>query len=219
MEGYPVPADRINREIFVKNSRFISDLGPASDLASAEGFIAEIERAHPDATHHVPAYIIGYGASKISHASDDGEPSGTAGRPALAVLEGSGLGDVVVVITRYFGGTKLGTGGLVRAYSDAVRIVVENVPRARKVPVYVVHFSISYPLYEKILRIVNDIHGLIADEKFTEIVSLTAKIPAVNFPAFERRAMEISSGSINLQVIDKNQYAFIPQDNAPTQDR
>jgi uncharacterized YigZ family protein len=134
MNRYPIPARAARVEIGVVNSRFIASAGPAFSVEEAREFIARVKAEFPDASHHVPVYLVGYGASVTAHCSDAGEPSGTAGRPALAVLQGSGLGDVVVVVTRYFGGTKLGTGGLVRAYSDAVRSVLEVLPRAERCP-------------------------------------------------------------------------------------
>src|SRR5574340_1436809 len=118
-----IPAGERTTEITVVNSRFIADLSPVFSIDEARSFIARIKAKHPAASHHVPAFIIGHGASTTEHCSDDGEPAGTAGRPALAVLKGSGLGDVVVVVTRYFGGTKLGTGGLVRAWRGRLRSV------------------------------------------------------------------------------------------------
>ncbi len=108
----------------MSNSRFIAHLAPAASVEEAKAFIDQIRAEYADATHNVPAYVIGYGASVTAHCNDDGEPAGTAGRPILAVLQGSGLGDVVLVVTRYFGGTKLGTGGLVRAYTEAAQAVL-----------------------------------------------------------------------------------------------
>jgi uncharacterized YigZ family protein len=134
MKRYPIPAQQTRTEIDVLNSRFIATIAPAFSVEQARLFIAGIKVEFSDATHNVPAYVIGHGSSVIAHCHDDGEPSGTAGRPALAVLSGSGLGDAVVVVTRYFGGTKLGTGGLVRAYRDAVRAVLEVVPLRREGP-------------------------------------------------------------------------------------
>ena len=138
MKRYPIPAEETRTEIQVLNSRFIATAAPVLSVDEAKAFVARIRQEFADASHNVPAYLVGYGASVVAHCTDDGEPSGTAGRPALAVLRGSGLGDVAVVVTRYFGGTKLGTGGLVRAYSDAVRAVLEVLPRAEKVPTHTV---------------------------------------------------------------------------------
>ena len=131
-----IPAEETQAELFVLNSRFIATAGPVFSVEEAKRFVARLRQRYADASHNVPAYIVGHGETVTSHCNDDGEPSGTAGRPALAVLRGSGLGDAAVVITRYFGGTKLGTGGLVRAYSDAVRAVLAILPRAIKVPTH-----------------------------------------------------------------------------------
>jgi len=126
MKRYLIPASETRAEIIVKNSRFIATIKPVFSVDQAKEFIAQIKIKYSDASHNVPAFVVGHGASVITHCNDDGEPSGTAGRPTLAVLQGSGLGDAGVVVTRYFGGTKLGTGGLVRAYSDAVNLVIDG---------------------------------------------------------------------------------------------
>src|SRR5262249_27232794 len=96
-----IPAERARAEIRVVNSRFIASAAPTASVEAARAFIAEQRAAMPDASHHVYAYVIGHGATTTLGMSDDGEPSGTAGRPALAVLRGSGLGDVTLVVTRY----------------------------------------------------------------------------------------------------------------------
>src|SRR5512136_2760165 len=147
MQPYPVPLHEIRREISISNSRFIASLAPSFSVDEARAFIQRIKAEFPDATHHVPVYLIGQGDSEIAHCSDAGEPSGTAGRPALAILRGSGLGDVVVVVTRYFGGTKLGTGGLVRAYSDAARSVLAILPRAVLVATHTVMLALPYSYF------------------------------------------------------------------------
>src|SRR5512134_2891681 len=109
-----IPAGQHRTDIVVVNSRFITTIAPAAMPEDAKRFIASIRAEMPDASHHVYAFRAGYGNSVIEGMSDDGEPSGTAGPPTLAVLRGAGIGDIVLVTTRYFGGTKLGTGGLVR---------------------------------------------------------------------------------------------------------
>lgn len=116
--------------IEVKRSRFIALLRRVDDEAGARQLVADSRTAHPEARHHCSAWIIDVpGAQPVRHSSDDGEPSGTAGRPMLDVLTGSGLTDVATVVVRYFGGTLLGTGGLVRAYSEAVAGVLAAAPR------------------------------------------------------------------------------------------
>lgn len=121
-------------EIEIKRSRFITWIGRADDGGEARDLIAMAKSEYPDARHHCSAYIHEVpGANRVERSSDDGEPSGTAGRPMLDVLVGSGLTDVAAVVIRYFGGVKLGTGGLVRAYSDAVSECLADVPRAKRV--------------------------------------------------------------------------------------
>lgn len=121
-------------ELEIKRSRFITWVGRADDGEEARELIALAKAEFPDARHHCSAYIHEVpGANRVERSSDDGEPSGTAGRPMLDVLTASGLTDVAAVVVRYFGGVKLGTGGLVRAYSDAVSECLGSVPRARRV--------------------------------------------------------------------------------------
>src|SRR5215216_6629445 len=148
--NYAIPLSEIRRELVVVNSRFLATLAPATTVQTARGFIARIKKEFADATHNVPAYILGGGNTTTEFCSDDGEPVGTAGRPALAVLRGSGLGDVIVVITRYFGGTLLGTGGLVKAYTESTQLVVNAVERGRHVLVHVALLAIPYNLLERV---------------------------------------------------------------------
>lgn len=138
----PGPADRLTiargpdtvTELEVKRSRFITWLRRVDDEAAARTLLAEARETYPDARHHCSAWVISVpDAQPLWHSSDDGEPSGTAGRPMLDVLVGSGLTDVAAVVVRYFGGTLLGTGGLVRAYSEAVASALALAPRVRLV--------------------------------------------------------------------------------------
>jgi len=131
--GYPVPAATCESETRFKNSRFIGTAGPAASVDEAQEFVDSIRNRYGDASHHVYAFSVGHGATVTEGMSDDCEPSGTAGRPVLAVVKGSGLGDVAVVITRFFGGTKLGTGGLVRAYTQTAQQVLGELPTTRKI--------------------------------------------------------------------------------------
>lgn len=205
MSGNLVPASRFSHESWVKNSRFISHISPAFTVPQAKFFIERINLQYSDATHNVPVYLVGSGASTIEHASDDGEPSGTAGRPALAVLKGSGLGDTVLVITRYFGGTKLGTGGLVRAYGSAARFAVDLVPKAVKIAAYRVEFNIHYRLYDQVLRLIKDHQGVEIEEEFTEIVALCFSIPADKYQDFNTGLLELSNGQAACKITNNDQ--------------
>ena len=210
METRLIPAREARVEIRVVNSRFIATIAPVFIVEEARAFIDRIEREFDDATHNVPAYLIGHGASTIAHCSDDGEPSGTAGPPALAVLEGSNLGDVAVVVTRYFGGTKLGTGGLVRAYSQAVREVLSAVPRAMKVPTHTVLIETPYKLFEPIRRLVKLSSGQILDEVFAGEVTLTVQLPQGRMAEFREALRELSRGQLEAEIIASNESTIMP---------
>jgi uncharacterized YigZ family protein len=209
---YPVPFKEVRRHLVVVNSRFIATLAPVFSVEQAREFIGRVRSEFADATHNVPAYIIGGGEAVLEHCSDDGEPSGTAGRPALAVLKGSGLGDVAVVVTRYFGGTKLGTGGLVRAYSKAVRQVVEAVPRAERLSTVTVMLELPYRWIERLRRMIAAYQGRILDEEFAAEVIVTLRLPEERYPAFEAELQEASNGTL-LGVIISQEEELVPLDN------
>jgi len=199
---YLIPAQEIRREFTQLNSRFISTLAPAFSTDDARMFIKRIRQEFPDASHHVPAYIIGGGNNLIDYCSDDGEPQGTSGRPALAVLRGSGLGDVVLVITRYFGGTLLGTGGLVKAYTESAQQVIRDVARARKLRVHVVMMAFPYNLLERFRRMVIRHSGAILGEDFGADVTMTLRFPLENYDAFLDDLCELSAGSVQPEIIE-----------------
>jgi uncharacterized YigZ family protein len=131
MTSYPVPARRTTAEIREKGSRFLAVIAAATDEEEARAALAGLARRHPDATHLCWALRLGWPPRERS--SDAGEPAGTAGVPMLQALRGAGLSDVLAVVTRWFGGTKLGKGGLARAYAAAVRAALEQLPITRRV--------------------------------------------------------------------------------------
>ncbi|MBN1303855.1 MAG: YigZ family protein [Anaerolineales bacterium] len=202
MSLYEVPAEKIRRELNFSNSRFITTLAPAIDVRAARDFITRMRAEFHDASHNVPAFLIGGGSSLTEHCSDDGEPSGTAGRPALAVLRGSGLGDVVVVVTRYFGGAKLGAGGLVKAYTESVQEVVKDVPRARKLMVHSAVLAAPYPLLEQVHRAVGAHAGEIIEEDFAADVTLSLQFPVEHLEAFQNALLELSAGKLQAEIIE-----------------
>lgn len=184
---YPIPAGEARTEIRVSNSRFVATAAYTPSVDDAKAFVARIKHEHAAATHNVFAYIVGYGATTTLGLSDDGEPSGTAGRPALAVLNGSGLGDVAVVVTRYFGGNLLGTGGLVRAYSDAVRAVLVVLPRGENVERRLARTSVAYGYYEQVRRLAEQHGGDVVSEQFAADVTLKLLFDADVLAAFEHQ--------------------------------
>ena len=211
MEDYIIPATRYSVENRVVNSRFIATISPVFSVQEAKEFVAFVKNDHHAASHNVAVYIIGYGSSMIAHSSDDGEPSGTAGRPALAVLKGSGLGDTAIVITRYFGGTKLGPGGLVKAYSDSARSVIEAAPKAKKVFVHHVFVQCPYNLFEQLKRTIDNFNGTIIEETFSEVVRINFSIPIKNYHFVKDSITELSHGQITSEIVNSNQISLIPE--------
>lgn len=199
---YTIPLHEIRREHVVVNSRFIATLAPVTNVEEARAFIARIKKEFADASHNVPAYIIGGGNTVTEYFSDDGEPSGTAGRPALTVLRGSGLGDVAVVVTRYFGGTLLGTGGLVKAYTETTQLVVQAVERGIRVPVHVAMLAIPYNLLERVRLLVARHQGQVLGEDFAADITMTAQFPVGLFDSFQNELREISAGKLLAEIIE-----------------
>ncbi len=198
------------------NSRFIATLAPVFTVEEAKAFIQRVRREFSDATHNVTAFIIGHGPSTVAHCSDDGEPAGTAGRPALAVLQGSGLGDAAVVVTRYFGGTKLGKGGLVRAYGDAVREVLRLSPIAEKTTTCTAMLTLPYSHYERLRTLIQQYQGKIEKETFAGKITLHCQFVSDCFPAFQTALQEMSHGTLEAKVIAVNNATIIPlQDSHP----
>lgn len=208
-----IPARRVETELMDRNSRFISNAAPAFSVSQAQDFIAWIKDKYPDASHHVPVYLIGHGSTTTAHCSDDGEPSGTAGWPALAVLQGSGLGDIVVVITRYFGGTKLGTGGLVRTYSDSMRMVLEALPRAKKVATTTIMFVVPYALFEPSKLMVCNHDGLMIDQIFGADVTLTVRLMNKHLESFKKRMVTLTRGMVEFITIEERENTIMPLRN------
>jgi uncharacterized YigZ family protein len=199
---YTVPLSEIRREHVVVNSKFITTLAPVFSIDEARTFMKRIKKEFVDATHNVPVYIIGGGNTVTEYFSDDGEPAGTSGKPALAVLRGSGLGDVALVITRYFGGTLLGTGGLVKAYTESAQLAVNAVGRGQRIPVHVVMLAIPYNLLERVRLLAARHHCEIIGEDFAGDITLTMQIPLSEFDEFQLGMRELSAGKLQAEVIE-----------------
>jgi len=201
-EPYLVPLGFQRTETEVAKSRFIASVDRAETAEEAKAFIARIREEMSDASHHVYAFRAGYGASVTEGMSDDGEPSGTSGPPILSVLRGSGIGDIVIVVTRYFGGTKLGTGGLVRAYSEAAHVALNQLPTEEKIEKRLLGFDTSYSLFEQVKLLIAAHGGEIEDESFAADVTLMVRFALVDVPAFTDSLRDLSAGQIEPIVLD-----------------
>jgi uncharacterized YigZ family protein len=208
-----VPFEETEKEILVVNSRFIGSLAPAASVEEARQYIHTVKARYPDASHHVPAFLIGHGQSVIAHCTDDGEPSGTAGRPALAVLQGSGIGDAVVVVTRYFGGTRLGTGGLVRAYGDAVKEVLRAAKMAEIVLTSLLGVTLDYPHYEPVKRLLSRRSAVLEDEQFAGQVTILARVPEGAETSLDAEIRELTAGRAITQVLQTGCETRVPIDD------
>lgn len=204
MSRYPIPKGRTRVELRVSNSRFIASLAPASTVKDAQQFVRALRAEMPDATHHVYAFKVGYGASVSEGMSDDGEPSGTAGPPALAVLRGANVGDVVLVITRYFGGTKLGTGGLVSAYTAAAQAAFEGLETELKVERIRLEVTAPYAVLEQLRRLLAQHEAQIEDEQFAAEVTLRFLIPTEQEAALSQAIQNLTAGQVTPRRTEDN---------------
>ena len=170
MESYITVSGESVGEYSEKRSRFIATLRHTETEEQAAAFLAEMRSKYWDARHNCYAYSMSGGALK--RFSDDGEPHGTAGKPILDIIDGSGLTDITVVVTRYFGGVLLGTGGLVRAYSAAAREAVANAERVRMTPCTVYKAGCGYSELERLTKLIADCGGRLENTVYTENVEL-----------------------------------------------
>lgn len=184
--GYVTPAATIERELEIKKSRFIARAGLVADRQAALAFVEAVKADYPDARHHCWAYLVGNPDTAANAAmSDDGEPSGTAGKPILNVIQHKGIGDVIVVVTRYFGGVKLGAGGLVRAYAGSTQQVLADLPLDEHRPQR--SFALAFDFAdEQPLRHWADQHGaLLQSIDYGPRVTARLNVPLEQVEAFE----------------------------------
>lgn len=189
----------LRAEIEIKRSRFIALARRVTTVDEARTLLADARSEFPDARHHCSAYVVSVtDAQPILHSSDDGEPSGTAGRPMLDVLTGHGITDIAVVVVRYFGGTLLGTGGLVRAYSDAVRAVLSGAPVVEQIVRPLARVSV---LHASAGKLEADLRGRGYDVVSVDYGPTRVHIDVAHEAGFESELAEISAGSARAEDI------------------
>lgn len=192
---YSVPAGVHRVEDTVQRSRFITTVARVSDAEAAHAFVAAIRAEFPSATHHCWAFVAGPpGDTARIGMSDDGEPHGTAGRPMLTTLLHGGVGEIVAVCTRYFGGVKLGTGGLSRAYSGAVKHALETLPTDEKVDRVGLRLTVAYSDVDGLRRLAEDMSAIVEDETFAADVTFVVAVPSPSRAAFEEALAELTQG-------------------------
>ncbi|MDE2859288.1 MAG: YigZ family protein [Chloroflexota bacterium] len=196
--SYLIPAAQVRTEIVIKKSRFISTALLAASVPESRAVIARLREEMPDANHHVYAFRVGFGKSVTEGMSDDGEPTGTSGPPTLAVLRGSGVGDIALVTARYFGGTKLGTGGLVRAYTESAQAALSILKTELKVEKRVIGLEMPYSLYNVAKRLIATYRGEIQEEEFAAQVLIIARFATDDLAVFSADLQERTSAQVSL---------------------
>ena len=177
-------------ELIVKKSRFIAIARTCNDPAEVKRIVDQTRAQYPDATHVVHAAVMG---SQFSY-SDDHEPKNTAGRPALEVLKGSGITNIIVLIIRYFGGTLLGTGGLVKAYGDSTKMVLDGIATEELVEKVRFSLTIGYEMYESVKRILSSLSADSVTEDFGTEISISGQIPLSEKDNLASRISDLSNG-------------------------
>ena len=205
MSEYIIPAGYGEAEYIDKKSRFIGQVQHAESVSEAMAFVEAVRRKHADATHNVWAYVLADGQMRWS---DDGEPGGTSGQPTLNVFRSAGVSDVCCVVTRYFGGILLGSGGLVRAYSKAASMALEAAGRARMAEWQSVAVECSYAHYERLRRLLEGEGAQDMSGDFAEFVTVTCLLPAGVPEQIGGRITDMTAGGARMSVLGS---VFRPQ--------
>lgn len=200
---YSIPAGRVRVEDHIKNSRFIATLGHAPTAARARLFIDTVRDEFSDASHNCWAFVAGPPESLADNgAGDDGEPGGTAGRPMLGILLGSEVGEVVAVVTRYFGGVKLGRGGLVRAYSGAVRHALRELTLAEHVTRVGLQIRLPYAMVSIVERLFEKFDLLIEDKVFTEDATFIVAVEESGLKELKESVRDATAGEARFESVE-----------------
>jgi uncharacterized YigZ family protein len=198
-DRYAVPAGRHRAEQTIERSRFICTIERVQAAESAQAFVREMNAEFADATHNCWAFVAGPpGSTNQIGMSDDGEPHGTAGRPMLTVLTHSGVGEIAAVVTRYYGGTKLGTGGLVKAYGGAVQLALLTLPKTERVERVDVELTIVYGRLSAIQQLLPVHEAEVVEQRFDVDVVLRLKLPKANVATLRAAVADITRGEAHM---------------------
>lgn len=204
-EQYRMLSKGAQAELVEKKSRFIATIRPVSSEEEAVAFIEEMKKKYYDARHNCSAFVIG-SKGELTRSSDDGEPSGTAGRPMLEVLTGSGIRNIAAVVTRYFGGVLLGTGGLVRAYSGAVKMALEQCETIMRRYGVQMLIKTDYNGVGKIQYLLGSKDVVIQDSVYAADVQMTVLVPIEEYDRLCKKLVEATNGRVGLEEVEKLYY-------------
>lgn len=198
------PGEVFRVEQTIKRSRFIASVGHTLGVEEAKAFIEQIKAEFEDARHNCWAYCAGAaGSTDRIGASDDGEPHGTAGRPMLTAVTHSGIGEVTVVVTRYFGGILLGTGGLVKAYQSSVKMALEAVPTRIRTKTKRIKFSVEHRFVNQVLRKIEAVNGRILEKNFDMDADFDVEIPEDLAETFAKELEELTRGALLIEFVEE----------------
>ena len=190
---YPVPAKQVEILYEIKKSKFIACAGFANSRKSAMALLDSVKQRYPDARHHCWAYVFGNPNSPSSAAmADDGEPSGTAGKPILNVLQHKDIGDIMIIVTRYFGGIKLGAGGLVRAYSAAAQQAIDALEIRQEIKLEALSVDIDFKHEQFVRYLVEQAQGKIANCNYASSVVINVELPLDALEDFRKQMAPIA---------------------------
>jgi uncharacterized YigZ family protein len=195
---YNIPLSTAEFRLTIRGSRFLSFCSPVTDIAAAESILADRRKLHHDATHNCWAYRIGDPPSPIERSSDAGEPSGTAGPPILNALRRANLTDAIIVVSRWFGGTKLGKGGLARAYSDSASGVISLLNTETRIPLMKYTIDCTYDLIGIVEKCAAVHNARITRTEYADSARIHLEIPAAAAPAFLANLTDLASNRIRI---------------------
>ena len=201
MTEYYIPASSGESEYVEKRSRFIGHVRPVESEEEAKAFIAEMKKKYYDARHNCSCYIIRGGAERYS---DDGEPQGTAGIPMLEVFRREGVGDLVCVVTRYFGGVLLGAGGLFRAYTKCAKDALDAAGVSAVRRWVEAELRCSYSLAERLRQEFSQFGAIVSDTEYSADIRFSLLVPEENFPALADRLFDASAGGSELKSVGES---------------
>lgn len=204
MESWLIPAEPVTFAEEIKKSRFITLLAHTDGVDAAKAFVDAVRTEHPDARHHCVAWVAGPpDDSQQLGFSDDGEPAGTAGKPILAQLMGSGVGEITAVVVRYYGGVLLGTGGLVKAYGGGVSQALARLTTQRKTPLTEYTLQCEYGQLSGIEALLGQFSGKIVASEYQAAVRLRVALPRAERAEFSRKLADFSRGALQLHNIEE----------------
>ena len=202
-KSYQIAVNKVENETIVNRSRFICYLTPCTSIEEAKAQVKQCQLEHPQASHHCYAFLTKAADDSLGYGySDDGEPSGTAGKPMLAVLQGGSVGEVCAVVVRYFGGTKLGTGGLQRAYGDSVRQALAFLQSKTKIAMAAKTLACQYSQVNDVLHIISQAQGQVIAQEYLQQVQFSFLIPQTKLTEVEYKLQTLSAGVLTLHQVD-----------------